>query len=344
MACTDRNQDISDAQYSSFRGSVPYLAILLIFHPILRNIYNSLRPVPSRNNSPKPNGNSSYVSAADGDARLEQRAWFDFGFALIFLAALHGFSALKVLSLLYINYQIATRLPRKFVPVATWTFNIATLFANELSDGYKFEKMAAYISPLEGGMLASESLLHSWGGWLDSYGGFISRWEILFNITVLRQISFNLDYYWSLDRRSGSPIEVGSRILSPSVPIANAPKKKQLDPSNLSERDRIATPASTKDYSFRNYVAYAIYAPPIPHRSNHNLQRLRLSAQIPTRQHREVSHNQIWHPIPTLSSRNGARSPLRLLRCHLKRRPELVRLHSSPTLSPLLLQPPRSLA
>lgn len=41
----------------------------------------------------------------------------------------------------------------------------------------------------------------------------------------------------------------------------NAHKKKQLDPANLSERDRIKTSASAKDYSFRNYVAYAIYAP-----------------------------------------------------------------------------------
>jgi D-alanyl-lipoteichoic acid acyltransferase DltB (MBOAT superfamily) len=42
---------------------------------------------------------------------------------------------------------------------------------------------------------------------------------------------------------------------------ANAHKKKQPDPSNLSERDRVLTPASAKDYSFRNYFAYAIYAP-----------------------------------------------------------------------------------
>lgn len=38
-------------------------------------------------------------------------------------------------------------------------------------------------------------------------------------------------------------------------------KKKQLDPANLSERDRIATPANPKDYSFRNYLAYILYAP-----------------------------------------------------------------------------------
>jgi D-alanyl-lipoteichoic acid acyltransferase DltB (MBOAT superfamily) len=92
----------------------------------------------------------------------------------------------------------------------------------------------------------------------------MSRWEILFNITILRLISFNLDYYWSLDRRSGSPIEV------PPSPypfpltretLANAPKKKQLDPANLSERDRVTIPASPSDYSFRNYIAYAVYAP-----------------------------------------------------------------------------------
>ena len=37
--------------------------------------------------------------------------------------------------------------------------------------------------------------------------------------------------------------------------------KKQLDPSCLSEKDRIATPAHAGDYTFRNFVAYAIYAP-----------------------------------------------------------------------------------
>lgn len=237
-----RKIDVSDAQYHSFRTNVPYLALLLTFHPILRRLYDAFRPVPSRSNSPKPNG-SSYISAADGDARLEQRASFDFGFAFIFLTALHGFSAIKIVIILYINHCIATQLPRKYIPAATWIFNICTLFANELSEGYKFEKMAHFISPLDGVGLDSSSALHSWGAWLDSYGGIMSRWEIQFNLTVLRLISFNLDYYWSLDRRGGSAIE------------------KQLDPSNLSERDRISTPPSAKDFSFRNYFAYATYAP-----------------------------------------------------------------------------------
>jgi hypothetical protein len=169
-------------------------------------LYNALRPLPS-NGSPRPNGPSSYISVAEGNARLNQRASFDFGFALVFLGALHGFSAIKVLIILYANYSLATGLPQKYIPAATWIFNICILFANELSNGYKFAKMAAYFSPLGEG-LESTNLLQSWGAWMDSYGGIMSRWEILFNITVLRLISWNMDYYWSLNRRCGSPEEV----------------------------------------------------------------------------------------------------------------------------------------
>lgn len=38
-------------------------------------------------------------------------------------------------------------------------------------------------------------------------------------------------------------------------------KKKQLDPANLSERDRVTIPAPAKDFTFRNYLAYVVYAP-----------------------------------------------------------------------------------
>lgn len=43
--------------------------------------------------------------------------------------------------------------------------------------------------------------------------------------------------------------------------IANDIKKKQLDPSNLSERDRVTIPAKAADFSFRNYFAYTMYSP-----------------------------------------------------------------------------------
>ncbi|KAK2046891.1 MBOAT family protein [Colletotrichum somersetense] len=233
-----RKIDISDSQYHTFRKNLPYMAVLLTFHPLLRKLWNTVFPVPA-------DVHKKSVTE-QGDARLEQRASFDYRFALVFLVALHGFSAIKVLTILYINYQIATRLPRRHIPAATWIFNICMLFANELCQGYKFAAIARHITPPISGksLLDEDPFLVRWGSWMDRHGGLMSRWEILFNITVLRLISFNLDYYFSLDQRSESHLE-----------------KKQLDPANLCERDRLATSAAPQDYSFRNYLAYAIYAP-----------------------------------------------------------------------------------
>lgn len=170
---------------------------------MLRSVWNKFKPLPPQGKTPL---------ADQAEARLEQRASFDYTFAMIFLAALHGFSMFKVIAILWINYNIATGLPRKLVPAATWVFNIATLFANELCQGYHYRDIAAVISGTSPFLLRTVAVhngLVDWGMWLDSWGGIMGRWEVLFNITVLRLISFNLDYYWSLDYRGVSPIEVG---------------------------------------------------------------------------------------------------------------------------------------
>lgn len=192
--------------------------VVLALHPLLRRLYNSLYPISeSKTTAPSqsPNGRganhtSSLLSNATADARLTQRISFDLLFAPVFICALHGFSALKVFLILYINFMLATHLPKAQIPIATWIFNVAILFANEFYKGYPYGSLVKY-------MLLGSATAHSdsekgrggnWGSWLDAYGGLIPRWEILFNITVLRLISFNLDYYWSLDRNGGSPIEV----------------------------------------------------------------------------------------------------------------------------------------
>jgi hypothetical protein len=53
-----------------------------------------------------------------------------------------------------------------------------------------------------------EPTIIEWARGLDSFGGLMPRWEILFKITILRLISFNMDYHWSLDYSAASPIEV----------------------------------------------------------------------------------------------------------------------------------------
>lgn len=185
-----------------------------MLHPLLRSAYDyfwrSHSYIHIRQNPRGANGLTHGLSAnAAADARLQQRVSFDFYFALLFIIALHGFSAIKIILILFTNYTLAKSLPRKYVPAATWIFNIAILFANELARGYPYEKLAAAFSPYSDSRPAVKGFRErNWGTWLDEHSGLIPRWEVLFNITVLRMISFNLDYYWSLNMRGGSPIEV----------------------------------------------------------------------------------------------------------------------------------------
>ncbi|PNS17887.1 hypothetical protein CAC42_3846 [Sphaceloma murrayae] len=240
-----RKVDNSDAQYAMFRDHIPYMFALLVAQPSLRKLYNSFWRVDTYTNVKREGNGSALLSQglsleAAADARLEHRVAFDFGFAMVFIGALHGVSALKVLLILWINYKIATRLPRTWVPPATWVFNIGILFANELGRGYPLADLARVVVQGKGG----ESALVTWASAIDDYGGLVKRWEILFNLTVLRLISFNLDYYWAAGRGTASPIE-----------------KKQLDPSLLSERDRVTHGALLTDFTLKSYLSYALYAP-----------------------------------------------------------------------------------
>lgn len=191
------------------------MAALIVIHPLLRRLWNLVFPLPST-----PNGSPTRMRSPEvAQARLNQRTTFDFVFALLFLVVLHGVSALKVLTILYLNYTLATNLPKKYVPLATWVFNIGTLFANEIFNGYQFRDIARlFSSNSQLDATADPGSLVQLGMWLDTYGGIMRRWEILFNITILRLISFNLDYYWSLDRRAGSPIEVYPPRLTQTIP------------------------------------------------------------------------------------------------------------------------------
>ncbi|MCJ1474135.1 glycerol transporter [Lambiella insularis] len=244
-----RMMDNSDDQYSTFHDNLPYMFILVIIHPLLRKLYEARYPLkePPASGSALSHSNGSSTSLHNlAEARMDRRISYDLYFALAFLFALHGFSMLKILLILYANFSLAKRAPKQYAPAATWIFNIGILFANELGKGYRFSTIAEFMlswsTAKSGGV--NRSFKTNWGSILDSYGGLVPRWEILFNLTILRLISFNMDYIWSLGRGESSPVE-----------------KKQLDLANLSERDRVDAPARHQDYSFRNYLAYVLYSP-----------------------------------------------------------------------------------
>lgn len=205
-----RRVDNSDAQYRGFRQNLPIMAVILVLHPVLRRVWERVSGGGSGGGE-FANGSLKGESVVEqrAEARMQSRIRFDLAFAAVFLLALHGISAFKVLFLLSLNYKIATGLPRQYVTAATWTFNIGILFANELCKGYPLAGVASLILPSATTNADPKAETEmGWGAWLDTYGGLLPRWEILFNVTVLKMIAFNFDYLWSLDRPASSPIEV----------------------------------------------------------------------------------------------------------------------------------------
>ena len=198
-----RKVDDSDQQYSGFRDNIPYMLLLLAFHPLLRRLYETFNSIEQQNGSTTQRTSQSSQNQR-ADTRLDRRVRFDVGFACLYLLALHGTSALKVLLILYLNFSLAKGLPKSTVPLATWIFNIGVLFANEMCKGYPYVEVARFL-PLSDGKAEQ-----NWGSLLDSYSGLLPRWEVLFNITILRVISFNLDFSWSLNQFNGSPLEVST--------------------------------------------------------------------------------------------------------------------------------------
>jgi len=143
-------------------------------------------------------------------------------FAVLFLIGLHGTSVIKILIILTINYIIAKSCRgSRWGPTFTWVFNALVLFANERYNGYRY-----------GELLPALHLL-------DSYQGFYPRWHISFNITMLRLVSFNMDYYWAC-RSEAEP---------------------KMDLRKLSPRDRLIEKHPAGMYSYTNYLSYVLYPP-----------------------------------------------------------------------------------
>lgn len=100
---------------------------------------------------------------------------FNLFFSFVFLFVIHGVNTFKILAILAINYQISTKTHGKTAKVLTWVFGVSILFANELLEGYPFRKI---FPPL---------------AFLDAYGGLMPRWDVNFNFSMLRMVSFNID-------------------------------------------------------------------------------------------------------------------------------------------------------
>ncbi|KAI9460293.1 MBOAT, membrane-bound O-acyltransferase family-domain-containing protein [Boletus coccyginus] len=200
-----RQVDNSDAQYRAFRNNVPALAFLVLVYVALKSIYTRSA---TRSISGTPTDKTFLVP-------------FTNLFAILYLIGLHGTSILKIFIILTANYHVGKSFARSRAgPIITWIFNFLILFANERNEGYLFSSLHPGLAPL------------------DTFQGLYPRWQISFNITMLRLVSFNMDYYWACT------------LPHPLVPE-----------STLTEKQRSTFPHSLEHYTYANYLAYVLFPP-----------------------------------------------------------------------------------
>jgi hypothetical protein len=121
-------------QYAGFRDHIMHLCAVLVLHLAGRRLFHTLTK-----------------SVLPESEMLARRVQFDVIAGVAFITALHGVSACKILFILSINYSIKHYLANgKYMPIATWVFNIAILFLNEWFQGYRVGNLAAELAELVG--------------------------------------------------------------------------------------------------------------------------------------------------------------------------------------------------
>lgn len=164
-------------------------------------------------------------------SRVLTRTQFLHVFTAIFVLALHGANTLKLGAALLLNYHLACAVAgRAYVaPLAIWAFNVGTLAVVHWNDGFQWQR------------IGGDAL-----GWLDSYNGLLPRWQINYNITMLRMVSFGLDLHWQrlAARGKGKQREDGDYAAA-----------------TASHRTRCSRPHPHSEYNLSNYLAYVLYPP-----------------------------------------------------------------------------------
>lgn len=221
-----RLRDDSDFQYRSFRDYVPALIGIMALYLALSKVF-ALLPSSTSARYTRLDGNSMSAIASKNN-----RIPFLTFFTTIFIFALHGFNSLKLLLILVINYGLSKALGgTKLAPPIAFAFNIATLFAVHWNDGFEYSHISPALS------------------FLEVFKGLLPRWQINFNITMLRMVSFAMDYHWAK-----CEAEAGGQAGKAMGEVEREDRE-----ATYQERKRLSQ--HLEAYSLGNYLLYALYPP-----------------------------------------------------------------------------------
>ncbi|CCE65048.1 hypothetical protein TPHA_0J02280 [Tetrapisispora phaffii CBS 4417] len=210
-----RKVDNSDSQYRFFRDNLMLLVGLMILHTSVKKVI--LIVLKSTN-----------------------KIKFDCIFGMIFIFALHGVNSIRLMSHVLVVFILShlLRNNRKTATIVIWSYAIFSLFFNSIFWNYPLGQILDILSPID-----------------SSFKGIIERWDVFYNFTLLRILSYNLDY---LQRYSDLKGNSGSR--SSSIEETNT-SNDSTKKTQATERERLIYPHPLEEYRFANYFAYITYAP-----------------------------------------------------------------------------------
>lgn len=188
---------------------------------------------------------------------------FDFGFGIIFVFAAHGVNSIKIFTQVLLSFGIGRAFKANHVTATllTWIFGISLLFFNDKYAGTPFGDLMPCLSFLDG-----------------KFEGLIPRWDVFFNFTLLKMISFNMDFLEKWAQRAdkvensqshskltppGSRGDSPGSVLFKSGSTSAASSTLELSPLDLTlnEKARLVAPHPLNDYSLVHYIAYVTYTP-----------------------------------------------------------------------------------
>ncbi len=198
--------------------------------------------------------------AAEG-ARERALVWWQAAAGVAFCTFLHGPRAIWALAVCALNYSVCVFLGRRrlcgqlhALPCAAWALNISLLLLCNLYDGFAYVPFASWAGAA--------------GATLDRIvGDGAYNWQIQFNLTFLRLISFCMDRFWGLApapadlqqlQPAGTrPVKVssGGKIIGLSGVASDSPDAERT------EELRADIALSPDKYSLLRMLAYVFYIP-----------------------------------------------------------------------------------
>jgi protein-cysteine N-palmitoyltransferase HHAT len=160
--------DLSDIQWRTYRSSLPQLVATLSVYTL---VSRALRSRPS-------DTSSCHFSAIHNAYCLAA--------SVAFLLILHGSYALHVILAVCLHHTLVTAVAgTPFVgPLIVWSFPSAVWFAGRLLDGMAWRAVFPALA------------------FLDVWSGPV-RWQITFNLLLLRMVSWGMDLHWTRSRQRG---------------------------------------------------------------------------------------------------------------------------------------------